>query len=582
MNNKNKSTPGVLRPYLLRYKKLWIAGIFAVAFTNIFMLAAPWILRIAINDLEKGVTTSRLAIYAGAILLVTLISAAFRFMMRQTMIVASRKVEYDFRNDFFDHILTLDRKYYDRTPTGDIMARASNDMDSVRAMIGPGIMYFCSTAIALVLAISIMIKISLKLTLLALIPMPIITVLVFFLGREVNKRYAKIQKQYSDMTARAQESFAGVRVVKAYVREDSEIEDFGSISMEYVRKNMSMVRVWGFFFPAIVLFSGVALIVVLWFGGKAVIEGTINLGDFVAFSAYLLLLIWPMAALGWVVGLYQRGKASLGRINQILEEKPVVADAAGVVTREIEGKIEFRNLRFGYGRDIVLNDVSILIEPGTRVALIGDTGGGKTTLVSLLQRAYPVDRGMVFIDDIDINDYDLKCLRSQIVPVMQETFLFSDTIRHNIAYGRPDVEMESIRRFALTAGIAAEIDEFPKEYETILGERGITLSGGQKQRTALARALSSNPRILILDDAFSAVDTRTEEEILTNLRQILSGRTTITISHRISTVKDSDVILVLKDGVIVEKGCHADLVGAGGHYAKLYERQLLQDELETL
>ncbi|UCE65734.1 MAG: ABC transporter ATP-binding protein [Candidatus Zixiibacteriota bacterium] len=582
MSDKNKSALGVLKPYLLRYRKLWIAGIFAVASTNIFMLAGPWILRLAINDLEKDVTARRLAAYAAAIVLVTLISAAFRFMMRQTMIVASRKVEYDFRNDFFAHILTLDRQYYDKTPTGDIMARASNDMDSVRAMIGPGIMYFCSTAVALVLAISLMVKISLNLTLLALIPMPVITVLVFFLGREVNKRYAKIQKQYSDITARAQESFSGVRVVKAYVREDYEIEDFGSLSMEYVRKNMSMVRVWGFFFPAIVLFSGVALIMVLWFGGKAVIEGTINLGDFVAFSAYLLLLIWPMAALGWVVGLYQRGKASLGRINQILDEKPAVANTAGAINREIEGKIEFRNLRFGYGRDVVLNDINIFIEPGTRVALIGDTGSGKTTLVSLLMRAYPVERGMIFIDDIDINDYDLKCLRSQIVPVMQETFLFSDTIKQNIAYGRPDVEMESVRQFALTAGIAAEIDEFPGEYETILGERGITLSGGQKQRTALARALSSDPRILILDDAFSSVDTRTEEEILTNLRQILSGRTTITISHRISTVKDSDIILVLKDGVVVEKGRHAELITAGGHYARLYERQLLEDELETL
>jgi ATP-binding cassette subfamily B protein len=582
MDKNNGSTLGVLKPYLLRYKKLWIAGFFAVAFTNIFMLSGPWILRLAINDLEKDITASRLAMYAAAILLVTIISAAFRFMMRQTMIVASRKVEYDFRNDFFSHILTLDRRYYDRTPTGDIMARASNDMDSVRAMIGPGIMYFCSTAIALVLAVSLMTKISLKLTLLALIPMPVITVLVFFIGKEINKRYAKIQKQYSDMTARAQESFSGVRVVKAYVRENYEIDDFASLSMEYVRKNMSMIRVWGLFFPAIVLFSGVALIMVLWFGGKAVIEGTINLGDFVAFSAYLLLLIWPMAALGWVVGLYQRGKASLGRINQILKEQPVVTNVAGAIKRKIRGKIEFRNLRFGYGRDVVLDDINVLIEPGTRVALIGDTGSGKTTLVSLLQRAYPVERGMIFIDDIDINDYDLKCLRSQIVPVMQETFLFSDTIKQNIAYGQPDVEIGSVRQFALTAGIASEIDEFPKEYETILGERGITLSGGQKQRTALARALSSDPRVLILDDAFSAVDTRTEEEILTNLRQILSGRTTITISHRISTVKDSDIILVLKDGVIVEKGRHAELVGAGGHYARLYERQLLEDELETL
>jgi ATP-binding cassette subfamily B multidrug efflux pump len=582
MNDKGNSTLGVLMPYLMRYKKLWVAGIFAVAMTNIFMLAGPWILRLAINGLEKGITASRLAIYAGAIITVTLISAVFRFMMRQTMIVASRKVEYDFRNDFFAHILTLDRQYFDRTPTGDIMARATNDMDSVRSMIGPGIMYFCSTAIALVLAISLMIKISLNLTLLALIPMPVITVLVFFLGREVNKRYAKIQKQYSDITARAQESFSGIRVVKAYVREDSEIEDFASLSYDYVKKNMSMVRVWGFFFPAIVLFSGVALIMVLWFGGKAVIEGTINLGDFVAFSAYLLLLIWPMAALGWVVGLYQRGKASLSRIKQILDEKPVVKSPANPVNKVIEGKIEFRNLRFGYDREVVLKGISAVIEPGTRVALIGDTGSGKTTLVSLLQRAYPVERGMIFIDDIDINDYDLKSLRSQVVPVLQETFLFSDTIKHNIAYGRPDAELDSIRRFAFTAGIGSEIDEFPKEYETILGERGITLSGGQKQRTALARALSSDPRILILDDAFSAVDTRTEEEILTNLRQILSGRTTITIAHRISTVKNSDIILVLRDGVIVERGHHAELVDAGGHYTHLYQRQLLRDELETL
>jgi len=582
MAKKEKSDLGLLKPFLLRYKKLWIAGIFAVTLTNVFMLAGPWILRLAINSLETGITKSGLAMYAGAIVLVTLISAAFRFMMRQTMIVASRKVEYDFRNNFFAHILSLDRKYYDKTPTGDIMARASNDMDSVRSMIGPGIMYFFSTAAALILALTLMIKISFKLTLLALIPLPVITVLVFFLGREINKRYTLIQKQYSDLTARAQESFSGIRVVKAYVQEKSEIEDFAGLSREYVDKNMSMVKIWGFFFPAIVLFSGMAVVMVLWFGGKAVIEGNINLGDFVAFSAYLLLLIWPMAALGWVVGLYQRGKASLSRIGQILAERPVVKNTAQPVTKEIQGKIEFRNLRFGYNGETVLKDINVTIEPGTRVALIGDTGSGKTTLVSLLMRAYPVERGMILIDGIDINDYELESLRSQVVPVMQETFLFSDTIRHNIAYGRPDVEMKSIKEFAWSAGISAEIEEFPKEYDTILGERGITLSGGQKQRTALARALSSNPRVLLLDDAFSAVDTRTEEEILTNLRQILSGRTSITISHRVSTVKDSDIILVLSDGVITEKGKHEELIDLGGRYARLYERQILKDELETL
>lgn len=582
MEKAKKTTFGIIWPYLMRYKKLWIFGIFAVAFTNIFMLMAPWILKDAINALQKNVTVSGLAKYAGAIVLVTVISAIFRFLMRQTMIVASRKVEYDFRNNFFAHILTLDRQYYDRTPTGDIMARATNDMDSVRSMIGPGIMYFWSTAVALVLALTLMIKISFHLTLLALIPLPVITILVFLLGKEINRRYALIQKKYSDITARAQESFAGIRVVKAYVQEKAETDDFAFLSYEYIKLNMSMVRVWGFFFPAIVLFSGVAVIMVLWFGGKAVINNSIDLGDFVAFTAYLILLIWPMASLGWVVGLYQRGKASLGRIGQILDERPVIKNIAEPVKRNILGEIEFRNLRFGYDDNIVLRDINFRIDPGTRVAILGHTGSGKTTLVSLLMRAYPVERGMIFIDGIDINDYDLESIRSQVVPVMQETFLFSDTIRHNIAYGKTGHEMESIREFALTAGIAAEIEEFPKDYETILGERGITLSGGQKQRTALARALSSDPRILILDDAFSAVDTRTEEEILTNLRQILSGRTVITISHRISTVKDSDMIFVLEDGVIAEKGQHSDLISAGGHYARLYERQLLEDELKTL
>ncbi len=582
MKKDNRSSLRVLRPYLLKYKKLWIAGLFSVAMTDAFKLAAPWILKDAFDALEAGVTTGGLVRYATLIIVATLISAIFRFFMRQTMIVASRKIEYDFRNSFFAHLLTLDRPYYDKIPTGDIMARATNDMDSVRSMIGPGIMYFCSTVVTLTLALPLMITISPQLTLLSMIPLPVITILVFFLGREINRRYMKIQEQYSTITARAQESFSGIRVVKAYVQENAEIDDFSLLNLDYIRKNMSMVKVWAIFFPAIVLFSGTAVIMVLWFGGKAVISGSITLGDFVAFTMYLLLLIWPMAALGWVVGLYQRGKASLSRIEQILNTRPTIKNIKKPISKEIEGKIEFKNLRFAYDSTEVLTGIDAVIEPGTDTAIIGGTGSGKTTLISLLMRAYPVERGMIFIDDIDINDYDLHSLRSQIVPVMQETFLFSETIKSNISYGNYDLSLESVTKYAVAAGVAGEIEDFPHKYDTLLGERGITLSGGQKQRTALARALSSAPRVLIMDDAFSSVDTHTEEEILTNLRQILKGKTTFIISHRISTIKSADVIFVIADGKIAERGKHHDLLAVGGHYARLYKRQLIERELEAL
>jgi len=582
MAKSEKSILWLLWPYMIKYRKLWIGGILAVVIANIFSVSVPWIMRGAIDSLKEEVNTRGLIIYAGLILGATVVAAFFTYVMRQTMIVASRKIEYDFRNDFFSHLLKLDQPYYDKHSTGDIMARATNDMDSVRNMIGPGIMYFWSTAVRLSLAMALMIKISLKLTVLSMLPMPIITFLVFYLGREVNKRYTKIQEQYSEITNRAQENFAGIRVVKAYVQEKPEIEGFSKMSIDYINKNMSMIRVWGMFFPAIVLFSGMAIVMVLWFGGKSVVAGAISLGDFVAFTVYLLMLIWPVAALGWVVGMYQRGKASLVRIKEILDARPVVLGAAEISERVIDGAIEFRDLRFAYDTTTVLDGISVAIRPGMRVAIIGDTGSGKSTLVSLLIRAYPVERGMIFIDNIDINDYPLESLRSQIAPVMQETFLFSETIESNIAFGNSELDMDSITGSAVAAGLASEINEFPHKYDTILGERGITLSGGQKQRAALARALAANPRILILDDAFSSVDTHTEEEILTNLRQILSGRTTIMISHRISTVKDADLILVMSRGRIIEKGRHAELLSLGGHYANLYEKQLLKEELEAL
>ncbi len=582
MNQKKRSVLWHLEPYIVKYKNLWIAGFVSVILSSLFMVAAPWILRIAIDSLEENITTRWLAIYASLILGVTIISAIFRYLMRQTLIVASRKIEYDFRNDFFKHLLTLDRTYFNKTPTGDIMARATNDMDSVRMMLGPAVMHFVSTAATLVMAITLMITISPKLTLISMFPMPIITFLVFFLGREVNKRYTTIQEKYSDITARAQENFSGIRVVKAYVQEKAEIENFSRENNEYIRRNMSMVKIWGMFFPVVVLFGGVAVVMVLWFGGKAVVAGTISLGDFVAFSAYLLMLIWPMMALGWVVGLYQRGKSSLVRVKEILDARPVVYDKPDAIKKAIEGKIELRGLRFSYDSKEVIKGVDVTIEPGANVAIIGGTGSGKSTLVSLLMRAYPVERGMILIDGIDIGDYALESLRTQIVPVMQETFLFSETIKGNIAFSDYEQTLEAVTRSAQAAGLALEIDEFPQKYETILGERGITLSGGQKQRAALARALAADPRVLILDDAFSSVDTHTEEAILNNLRKELKGRTSIMISHRISTVKNADLILVLADGKIIERGRHAELLLQGGHYAELYEKQLLKDELEAL
>lgn len=582
MSKSEKSSLRILRPYFLRYKRHWLFGLFAIAMTDIFMLTGPWILRSAIDALSRNVTMEKLFIYAAAILGVTIISAIFRFIMRQTMIVASRRIEYDFRNDFFSHLLTLDRKYYDKTPTGDIMARATNDMDSVRSMIGPGIMYFCSTVITVVLALAFMLKISSRLTLYSMVPLPIITLLVFFVGREINKRFTKIQEQYSTITARVQENFSGIRVVKAYGQEKSEIKDFSLLNLDYIRKNMSMFKVMSLFLPAIVLFSGGAVVMVLWFGGKGVIAGELTLGDFVAFTTYLLMLIWPMTALGWVVSLYQRGKASLARLHQMLLARPVIVNSPTAISREIAGKIELRNLRFSYNSSEVLKGMDLTINAGTSVAVIGPTGSGKSTLLSLLLRAYPVERGMILLDDVDINDHDIQSLRTQIVPVMQETFLFSETIRSNIAFGNYDQSGESLANIAMAAGIAGEIEEFPRKFDTLLGERGITLSGGQKQRTALARALSADPRILLLDDAFSSVDTHTEEEILTNLRQILKGRTSIMISHRVSTVKDADIILVMSDGRIAEYGKHESLIASGGYYADLYKKQLIESELETL
>jgi len=553
-----------------------------IILTTVFTMASPWILRQAINVLQEGVTIQKLIFYALAIVGATIIQGVFRFLMRQTMIVTSRNIEYELRNDLFDHLLKLDRQYYNKMSTGDIMARMTNDLEAVRAMVGPGIMYFTSTLFTFTAAVTLMSIINIKLTLVTFIPLPFISALTFFISREVHKRYAKIQEQYSKITADVQENLSGIRVIKAYVQEDNAIKRFGRLNREYIRKNLAMIRIWGLFFPAIFGFAGMAAALVLWVGGNQVINGQLTLGDLVAFTAYLMLLMWPMAALGWVMGLYQRGMASMKRIARIFNSSPVIiSPSSGAVKKDIQGKIEFKQLEFAYNGKPVLNDIDLAIAPGQTVAILGHTGSGKTSLVSLIPRLYPTRRGMLYIDDIDINDYDLHSLRSQIGLVAQETILFSQSIESNITFSG-EITDHKIKDIAVLAGIADEIEDFPSGYQTILGERGITLSGGQKQRTALARALAIKPKILILDDAFSSVDTATEEQILQNLRTIFSTCTTLIISHRISTVKNSDYIVVLENGRIAETGNHDELIALGKLYARLYERQLISQELEAL
>ncbi len=577
-----KTASEIVKSYLYGHKRMWAYGVITVIITTVFTMAAPWILKQAVDALTEKVSVSLLAWYAAAIVGVTIVQGVFRFLMRQTMIVTSRNIEYEIRGDLFEHILTLDRPYFDKTPTGDIMARMTNDLLAVRAMVGPGIMYFVQTIFTFSIAIVLMWLINLKLTLISLAPLPIISGLTYFVGKEVHKRYAKIQEQYSTITSEVQENLAGIRVVKAYVQEENAIKRFSDMNNSYVNKNMGMIRVWGLFFPVIFGFSSLAIALVLWIGGSLVIDEVITIGDLVAFTSYLVLLMWPMAALGWVIGLYQRGMASMERIANIFNASPSIkTDPGSIVAEEIKGRIEFKNLTFAYDDDKIVSDINLTIDSGQTVAIVGHTGSGKSTLVSLIPLLYPLPRSMLLVDGVDVNDYELESLRSQIGYVAQESILFSQSIQNNIAFG-PGVVEKSVKESAAIAGISGDIESFPLGYETMLGERGITLSGGQKQRTALARALAIQPKILILDDVFSSVDTSTEEQILQNMRKVFSACTTLIISHRVSTVKNSDLIIILKDGRIAEQGNHQELLKQGGIYAQLHEQQLLKQELESL
>lgn len=555
-----------------------------ILFTNAFSSIAPKVLGIAVDSIKAAVSLQTLAGYAGLIILIACIQGYFRYRMRMTLIGFSRVAEYDLRNDIFAHLQTLPAQYYHEHKTGDLMARLTNDLNAVRMVLGPGIMYTMNTIVLFVMVISLMLWVNVKLALLALIPFPVLSILVMKFGKIIFHRFERVQEQFSAITSKAQENIAGIRVVKAYTREESEINQFNKLNKEYVERNRKLIKVWSLFFPMMGLLSGLGLAIVLLVGGRMVMQGVITLGDFVAFNTYLLLLIWPVIALGWVINLFQRGAASMGRINTIFEALSEESDGESVYREsEIEGGIDIKNLTFSYSgeRGPALRNINLNIPAGSSLAIVGPTGSGKTTLVNLLCRTYKPPKNTIFLDGIDIHDFSLKRLRASFAYVPQETFLFSDTIKENILYGNESATDEEIVAASEIAQVRESIEEFPDKFDTVLGERGINLSGGQKQRVAIARAVARNPRILILDDALSSVDTYTEERILRQLPEVMDNRTTILISHRISTVKSAQNIVVLDEGAIVEEGTHDELLAANGMYAGLYQKQLLAEEIEA-
>lgn len=573
----------VVLKFFPRYKGLLILGGISVLAANWFKFRIPKLIGKVIDFLADGQPMELVGKWVLVILVLAVASGIFRFLMRRTVIWASRSIEYDLRGELKRKLLSLSPSYYDRTRTGDIMARTTNDLEAVRMMIGPGIMQLSNTVVSVVVALWYLIDYSPKLTLYALAPALLLPFVMNRLGNLVHKRFMRIQEKFSELTAVAQENLSGMRVVKAYGQEEPEIAGFSTHSREYLDYNMDMARLYSWFFPIIMGIGGSLNLVVLYFGGLEYIGGDITLGALNAFFLYLMNLIWPLMAIGWVISLYQRGTASLARINAILRSEPDVADTAESPHRgTIKGKIDLVDLTFAYDNTPVLQGINMSIKPGETVGLVGMTGSGKTSLVSLLARLYPVPHGQLFVDDIDINDWELDALRRQIGFATQESFLFSSTIADNIRFGDEAADMERVTDAAHAAALSKDVETFPQAYDTMVGERGITLSGGQKQRAAIARAVLRRPAILILDDATSSVDTETEHEINERIQGKIEDLTTIIISHRVASVKDADRILYLEDGRIVEHGSHDELLAADGRYASLYRSQLLEQEIASL
>ena len=558
--------------------------------TNGILLISPKILQRVFDELERAVRDPNFTVSSGRVLFfgllvfgVALFAGILRFAQRRIIQGVARQMEFHLRADFFLHLQKLSASYYDNVRTGDLMTRATSDLNAIRMVLSSAIMYTADAIVFFGFALTIMLQIDATLTVVALLPYPILAVLIRSLGKRLHAHYERIQEAFSTLNTKVQENLSGVRVVKAYTLEASEVEHFQELNHEFVERNHRQIRLMTFFFPLFRFLPGIGGVVLLWMGGLHVIEGKITLGDFVAFSAYLMMLVRPMITLGFIVNTFERGAASMDRMNAVLNEKPEIVDGEQVKwgMKNIEGEIEFRNLNFDYPDGTpVLKDINLKIRRGMTLAIVGGTGSGKSTLVNLIPRIRQAERGSIFIDGVDIQDIPLNVLRSNIGFVEQEPFLFSDYLRNNITYGLETADDEEVKEAAHSADLLAQIEEFPDGLETFLGERGITISGGQRQRSALARAIIIKPKILILDDAFANVDTQTEDTILSRLGEIMKDRTTILISHRISTVKNADHIIVLNDGSIVETGTHEQLLEYNGIYAGIYETQLLQEELE--
>ncbi len=577
-----RDTARRLWPYYRRYRRGLALGFGALVLKDLVAAALPLLVRDGMDSLNRGFFLRVIFDLCGILVGLSAIKGVFQYWMRVILIGISRDIEYDLRNDLFGHLVELAPDFYSRTRTGDIMARATNDLNAVRMMLGPGVMYWTETTLTFVLAVTVMLTFDWRLTLIAILPAPLVSVAVSYFGKLIHDRFERIQSMFSDISSRVQENLSGVRVIRAYVQEEAELRQFEQLNRDYIEQNLGLARISSMFMPMLQALIGLTFLIVLWAGGYGVLSGRISLGGFVMFNLYMGSLVWPMIALGWVVNLMQRGTASLGRICQILDERPAIAAPPSPKPVPALGGITFRGVTVEYAAGRALDHIDLEIREGETVAVVGHTGSGKSTLVRLIPRLLDPTSGAVLIGGADLRELAPSELRRQIGYVPQETFLFSATLAENIALGVEGATEEKIRRAAELAGLAPDIASFPKGYETVVGERGITLSGGQKQRTAIARAILRDPRILILDDALASVDTLTEERILTGLAEVMRGRTSILISHRVSTVRQADRIVVLSAGRIVEQGTHATLIEAGGYYADLYQKQLLEEELEAI